>query len=392
MMEMAAPVKFGVRFVVSSNSPGSVVRITADTASLFTGWGVSTAVDYPAVDWWDFKLFELARSRGLGRAKQLVRLGGEAAVGLSLPKRWCGFTHHKADPRIRALRYGLSPSARHCSRQEVVVVQPPYLLPHLMRTLPDPGAKLVSALHMNLEKAVRSQAAATARWYQDWVERQRKISIPRYTTSHEAKRAAERLGIQVRRVIPDGVDLSLFHPPQRRPAGEKPVVTLYCTADLQKGQADGLEAVRRLRAEGLDVRFHALGIVTPGNEPLFDHRYGYLHGEAYAAAVRESDLFMYPSRFDGFPAPPLQAMASGCALVTTATDGVTDYAADGLNALVVKPADVAGMSDAVRRLAGDAGLRGRLEQGGLETARRYDVRATSRQLLEFLQEVYEEKN
>lgn len=386
------PAEFGVRFVVSSNLPGSVVRITADTASLFAEWGTPTAVDYPAVDWWDYKLFELARTQWPGRAKQLVRLAGEAAVGLSLRRPWCGFKYHHADPRIRTARYGLSPSARRYTPREVVVVHPPYLLPHLLRTLPSRDIKLVSALHMNLEKAVQSQSPATARWYKDWVDQQRQVSIPRYTTSRNAREAAERLGIPVRRVIPDGVDLSLFHPPEKRPAGKDLLVTLYCAQDVQKGQADGLEAIRRLRGSVTGLRFHALGNVTAGHEDLFDRRYGYLHGEAYAAAVRESDIFIYPSRFDGFPAPPLQAMASGCALVTTATDGVTDYAVDAQNALVVGRMDIEGMAGAVRRLAGDAGLRSRIGEGGVAAARQYDVKATSKQLLEFLREIYEEKN
>lgn len=383
---------FSVRFVVSSNLPGSVVRITADTASLFAEWGIPTTVAYPAVDWWDYKLFELSLTRGAGRARRLLRMAADAAVGLSARKPWCGFKYHKADPRVRAVRYGLTPSAWRCTPQEVIVVHPPYLVPHMLRTIPDPGVKIVSALHMNLEKAVQSQSAATVRWYKHWVARERLVSVPRYTTSQEAKKAAERLGITVRQVIPDGVDLRLFQPPANRPAGQKPVVTLYCVPDLQKGQADGLDAVRLLKASAPGVRFHALGNVTPGNEGLFDRQYGYLHGEAYAAAVRESAILVYPSRFDGFPAPPLQAMASGCALVTTATDGVTDYAVDGRNALVVPPSNPAAMAQAITRLIGDAGLQQRVRAGGIETARRYDVRTTSRQLLEFLQEIYEERN
>lgn len=384
--------KFSVRFVVSSNLPGSVVRITADTASLFAEWGIPTTVTYPAVDWWDYKLFELSRVQGVRRANRMIRLAGEAVLGLPLRKPWCGFKYHKADPRIRTVRYGLSPSASRWTAREITVVHPPYLVPHLLQTLPDSRVKMVSGLHMNLEQAVQSPSDLVSAWYKHWVARERLISVPRFTSSVQAKEAAERLGIPVRRVIPDGTDLRLFHPPENRPARKKPVVTLYCILHPQKGQADGLEALRQIKASIPDVQLHALGEVLPGSEALFDRRHGYLHGEAYAEAIRDSDLFIYPSRYDGFPAPPLQAMASGCALVVTAVAGVTDYAVSGENALVVQPGDVAGLTEAVKRLIGDAGLRQRLQSGGIETARRYDVRNTSRQLLEFLQEVYEEKN
>jgi len=251
---------------------------------------------------------------------------------------------------------------------------------------------MVSGLHMNLEQAVQSPSDLVAAWYRHWVARERLICVPRFTSSLQAKEAAERLGIRVRRVIPDGTDLRLFRPPENRLARKKPVVTLYCVHHPQKGQADGLEVLRQIKASIPDVQLHALGELFPGNETLFDRCHGYLHGEAYAEAVRESDIFIYSSRYDGFPAPPLQAMASGCALVVTAVAGVTDYAVSGQNALVVQPGDTAGLTEAVKRLIGDAGLRERLKSGGVETAQRYDVRTTARQLLEFLQEIYEEKN
>ncbi len=381
-----------VRFVVSSNLPGSVVRITADTASVFAEWGIPTTVMYPAVDWWDYKLFELAHTQGTRRVRRMIRLAGEAAWQLPTRRPWCGFKYHQADPRVRTVRYGLSPSASGWTNGEITVVHPPYLVPHLLRTIPDTGVKIVSALHINLEKAIQSSSDSAAVWYRHWVARERMVSVPRYTTSLQAKEAAERLGIRVRRVIPDGIDLRFFQPPEKRPAGEKPVVTLYCTRHAQKGQQDGLDALRRIKSSAPEIRLHALGDLFPGHEALFDRQQGYLHGQAYAEAVRESDIFIYPSRYDGFPAPPLQAMASGCALVTTAVAGVTDYAVSGANALVVQPGDVDGLQAAVKRLLEDLPLRQRLQSAGVETAQRFDVRTTSRQLLEFLREVYEEKN
>ena len=382
--------QFSVRLVVSSNLPGSVVRITADTASVFSEWGIPATVLYPAVDWWDYKLFELSRAQGARRFRQMIRMAGEAAWRIPARAPWCGFKYHQADPRVRTVRYALAPSALHWTAREVTVVHPPYLVPHLLRTLPDPRVKMVSALHMNLEEAIQSSSPSAAVWYRHWVARERLISVPRYTTSFQAKEAAERLGIRVRRVIPDGIDLRLFKPPQRRTAGKDPVVTLYCTRHAQKGQQDGLDALRKIKASTPGVRLHALGDLFPGEESLFDRRYGYLHGEAYAHAVRESDILIYPSRYDGFPAPPLQAMASGCALVTTAVAGVTDYAVSEENALVVQPGNVEGLRSAVWRLLGDPGLRQRLQFSAVQTARRFDVRTTSRQLLDFLQEIYAE--
>ena len=84
----------------------------------------------------------------------------------------------------------------------------------------------------------------------------------------------------------------------------------------------------------------------------------------------ESDVTLCPSWYESFPLPPLESMASGTAVVTTAY-GTEDYAMDGRNALVVKSRNVAGMVRAVTRLLDDADLRQRLAKAGRATAERY---------------------
>ncbi len=383
--------RFAVRFLLSTNRPGSVVRLTTDTANIFSEWGIPVTVTFPAVEWWDFKMFALSRLRGARRWVQILRLAAEAAWRLMFKTPWCGYRYHRVDPRVRTARYGLTPSAADWTEREITVVHPPYLVPHVLRSIPHPRVKFVSALHMDLQKAVRSSSEEAATWYRHWVARERLVSVPRYTTSVAAKEAAEQLGIRVRKVIPDGVDLTLFHPPVPRPSREGVVVTLYCVHHAQKGQADGLEALRSLKTDFPKVRLCAVGHVLPGHESLFDVRHGYLHQEEYARVIRESDIFVYPSRYDGFPAPPLQAMASGCALVTTAVAGVTDYVVSGENSLVVQPGDVAGLRRSVENLIRDPGLRQRLQAQAVRAAQAFDIRATSRLLLDFLEEVYNEE-
>ncbi len=377
-----------VRFVLSSNRYSSVTRLTADTANVLTRLGIEVVVSYPAVDYWDYQRFALRRARGMRKLKQLLRMGSDWLREVPFRKEWCAGRFHSLSPSVRTERYGIFPSAAGWTPDEITVVHPPYLLPHVLQTIPHSGIKVVSALHMNLEKAIQSPCPEAAAWYRHWVARERLVSIPRYTTSEQAREAAERLGIAVRCVIPDGVDLSLFRP---SPGANTPLrVTLYCIRHPQKGQASGLEAIRMVRAAAPEVQLCSLGELLPGSEGLFHHRYGYLRGEAYAGALRESGIVVYPSLYDGFPAPPLQAMASGAALVATAVDGVQDYAVDGQNCLLARPGDSSGLAQAVLRLIRDSSVRETVQRNGLETAGRFDVDRTTRRLLEFLREVYGE--
>ena len=68
---------------------------------------------------------------------------------------------------------------------------------------------------------------------------------------------------------------------------------------------------------------------------------------------------------EGFGLPGLEAMACGCALVTTDFDGAKEYAVNNKNALVSPIKDVDAMYQNVIKLFEDENLRFKIAQGGL---------------------------
>lgn len=79
-----------------------------------------------------------------------------------------------------------------------------------------------------------------------------------------------------------------------------------------------------------------------------------------AQAFADADLFLLPSLFEGTPLTLMQAMMSGLPIVTTATCGMKDVIADGVNGLLVPIRSPQAIATAVTRLAGDRELRERL--------------------------------
>jgi glycosyltransferase involved in cell wall biosynthesis len=80
------------------------------------------------------------------------------------------------------------------------------------------------------------------------------------------------------------------------------------------------------------------------------------------------DIFVFPSLMEGLPLVLLEAMATGMPAVTTETCGMADVVEDGVNGLLVPPADAEAVADAVLRLAKSAELRqqlGRAAQNGM---------------------------
>ena len=202
-----------------------------------------------------------------------------------------------------------------------------------------------------------------------------------------ARRTLDELGeafdIRARReVIPNGV-----------------AVEEYATAE-RDGDGLGryvLATGRLVDEKGFDILLDAFAQARPrlGGRRLVLAGDGHLRGELEAQAarlglssdvtflgsvdrsrvaslLRGADFFALSSRREALPLALFEAMAAGAPAIAAAAGGVAEYAADGVNALVVAPDDRAALADALVRLAEDEALRERLRAGAAETARSLD--------------------
>lgn len=99
---------------------------------------------------------------------------------------------------------------------------------------------------------------------------------------------------------------------------------------------------------------------------------GFVSDQDLALFYGAADLFVFPSLYEGFGLPPLEAMACGSPVVTSDRGALPEAVAGA--ALTVNPLDIAGLADAMHRALSDAGLRARLRAAGLERARDFDWR------------------
>lgn len=129
----------------------------------------------------------------------------------------------------------------------------------------------------------------------------------------------------------------------------------------------GAEELGRVEAHGLAGRVRQLG----GDDRLL--------GRLYAGAA----AFVYPSCYEGFGLPPLEAMAHGCAVVASNASCMPEVI--GPAAEYFPPDDAQEMARAIERVVGDARRRAELVVLGRERLERYSWRRTAEETLRIYQ-------
>ncbi len=106
---------------------------------------------------------------------------------------------------------------------------------------------------------------------------------------------------------------------------------------------------------------------------------GFVDDALLPTLYRAAAVFVYPSLYEGFGFPPVEAMACGCPVISSTRGSLAEVVADA--AVTIEPEDVAGLADALRRAATDAALRTQLQTAGFRNARRFDWARNAEQVL-----------
>ncbi|HVC25806.1 MAG TPA: glycosyltransferase family 4 protein [Acidimicrobiales bacterium] len=199
----------------------------------------------------------------------------------------------------------------------------------------------------------------------------------------------------VARSAPGVVDLGTFRPATGRaaPPAEQRDGLVYSGSDLLAWDRvdDARKVVARAgtshgqRALWVDPQAGPVGC-RRGVEP-FAERIAAPAREDLAQLLRRARVFLSTAARTGFATAPLEAMAAGATVVSSAHPGVLAYAEHGRNALLAPVGDVEGLADAVRRVLDDPELASRLARAGLETARAFGWQVVGPRLLEQFRDV-----
>jgi glycosyltransferase involved in cell wall biosynthesis len=182
-------------------------------------------------------------------------------------------------------------------------------------------------------------------------------------------------------VVENGIDLlNFYHDPDQE---------LILSKDNRKSV---LVLSRNDHAKGIDIAVDVINRISNDLETNIEvwicgeildsqilnmkvKNFGWLGIERLRKILSSADVFFYPTRHEGFPLMPLEAMACGCPVVTTRA---VPYVRNADNALVSDVEDTDDLKEKLETILGDVLLREKLGKNGFETAKKYNLKESEK--------------
>ena len=248
-----------------------------------------------------------------------------------------------------------------------------------------------------------------ARQYLAWSTRwsaavARRVIVPSEATARDLA-AACRTPRERIVVIPHGVHPRFRPlPAEQVTAGlarlgiARPYLLALGTLQPRKNLARTLAAFEQLAARGLPHHLVLVGRRGWLDAPIFAainrpgspargrvHLTGYLDDADVPLVYNGADALVFPSLYEGFGLPALEALACGTPVLTSATSSLPEVVGDA--AVLADPLDTAAIAAGLERLVADGALRQALRERGLARAAGFSWRRAAERTLAVLEEV-----
>jgi glycosyltransferase involved in cell wall biosynthesis len=109
---------------------------------------------------------------------------------------------------------------------------------------------------------------------------------------------------------------------------------------------------------------------------------GYVTDEQLVQLYQHAKLFIYPSLYEGFGIPPLEAMACGCPTIVSDLDVMKEIFADACH--FIDPHDLADLTNSINYILDNKTYRDQLRAKGFETVKRYSWESSAKNVMKVL--------
>lgn len=152
-----------------------------------------------------------------------------------------------------------------------------------------------------------------------------------------------------------------------------------------KGLEDGIRALKIVRKKYPEAKFSMYGVTIKKDLPEWISTYGVVSDSELRSLYNTADIFLMPSWVEGFSLPPMEAMACGCAVVSTNVGMMTMFSEDNV-VLTVPPREPEVLAEKVILLLHDKEKLRQMSQAGHEYVKQFTWEKATEQLEKILKE------
>lgn len=176
------------------------------------------------------------------------------------------------------------------------------------------------------------------------------------------------VGGTVNCIIPNGLDFHELKVVKSPLVRNKSILMMYHPSEW-KGSSEGINVLKRIYDKyGNRVNITMFGAYKkPDGLPQYINYIYKPSRDKLVDLYNNHGIFFCTSWYEGFGLPAAEAMACGCAIVTTDNGGCHEYAKDGVNSIIVKPHDCDGLYRALECLIDDEQRRVKLAINGIKS-------------------------
>ena len=336
-------------------------------------------------------------------ANELASLGH--AVSVIHPKVL--FRSYKAAGPLRNSFRLLKDFVRYCSAGSVKNIKVSWLKLHpdvVLLSTPSaaerfiPDADVVVATLWRTAECVAKYSPRKGRrhylvqHYEDWhgdksrVDATWRLKLTKIVIAKWLVRKGEDLGAEDMHYVPNALDHNSFYM-TANVEDRLSVVSMLYSPMAWKGADDGVAALTVAKEKHPELNAVLFG-VTPRPDAL--PQWIEYHQTPSAEFLRDeiynrSAIYLCPSWSEGWGLPVSEAMACGCAIVSTDNGGVSDFVVDGVNGFIVPIKDASGLAKSICNLLDNRSLRVSMANNNLHSVREFSYSESAKKVLKIFE-------
>ena len=334
-------------------------------------------------------------------ANHLARRGHHVAVVHPLHLKYCSFEHLTLLQRLRrgGLRlqqllsshviewqpidkevnvlFVVSSGSQHLPDSDIIFATSWHTVKSVLNCPPTKGRKCYLIQGYETWQGPKAMVDAT------WLALPHKVVIAKWLRDKGTD-----LGCAEMTYIPNGINHQIYR--LKQPIEERcRRVAMAWSSEGVKGSNDGIAAleIAKERFPDLKAVLFSLSIRQPSVPKWIEYHCNPSQDMIVNHIYNHSSVFLCPSLCEGWPLPPAEAAACGCALVSTDNGGIREYVQDGITGVLSPPGDPNKLAENLCLVLGSDDMRVRLAKAGNRMVSQFNWDASAVRLEEFAEQI-----